>query len=110
LKIVSFLSSSLNTGTSGKRDLIGPGTNSTTRKDINVFFPVIICHVSFLGMELSRKLKRALVAKHKWIHNGLFIPEAMLITTHDFIGSFGKVCPVKLRMPVAFIFGYVHRD
>lgn len=94
LKIISSLSSLLNTGTSGKRDLIGPGTNSSiTPKDLNVFFPVIICHVSFLGMELSRKLKRALVAKHKWIHNGLFIPEAMLVTTHDFIGSVGKVRP-----------------
>lgn len=43
---------------------------------------------------LSDKLKRALVANHQGVHNGVYIPAgAVLITTKDFFG-FIKVCLV----------------
>jgi hypothetical protein len=78
----------------------------------NPMHTTIICHVSFHGFHgivLSDKLKRALVANHQGVHNGVYIPAgAVLITTKDFFG-FIKVClvfalSVYFRLSVAIFF------
>jgi len=94
--MVNSHSFSPNTGTFREQDLAELGTNSTTIMDPTYTF--IIYHVGFDGMVLSGKLKWALVAKHRPIHNGWFIPDSQLVATKDFLASFGEVCPIQSKL------------